>query len=80
MGGCRVVGGTRQRKILGSKVERIGRATFDEGDGLERFRRGPEIGNALAIAVACEQSPADVGNDDDARVGALDELASSDLC
>jgi hypothetical protein len=79
MSGCRVVRGTGQRQILGSKAKCIGGATFDERDGLERLRGGPEVGNMLAITEAREQSPADVRNDDDARVGTLDERPSSDF-
>jgi hypothetical protein len=79
MSGCGVVRGTGEGQILGLKAEGIGSATCDERDGLKRFCRGPKIGDMLAIAVARQQSPADVGNDDDARVCALDELSASDF-
>ena len=79
MGGCRVVGGTGQCQLLGPEAKGVGGTAFDERDRLKRFRRGSEVGNVLGVAMAREQSPADVGNDDDARVGALDELSSSDF-
>ena len=52
MSRCRVVRGTGQCQVFGLKAEGIGSATFDERDGLERFRRGPEVGDVLAITVA----------------------------
>ena len=80
MGGWRVVRGTGQCQILGPEAKGVGGTAFDERNGLKRFRRGPEVGNVLGITVAREQSPGDVGNDDDAQVHALDELSSSDFC
>jgi hypothetical protein len=79
MSGCRIVRGTGQCQVLGPKAKGIGSTTFDERDGLKRFRRGSEVGNVLAITVTSEQSPGDVGNDDDTGVDALDELSSSDF-
>ena len=79
MSRCRVVRGTGQRQLLRAKVKGIGSATFDERNGLKRFRRGSEVGNVVGITVARQQSPGDVGNDDDAGMGALDELSSSDF-
>jgi hypothetical protein len=73
------VRGTGQGEILGTKTKGIGGAAFDERNGLKRLGRGPEVGNVLGITVAGEQPPADVGNDDDARMDALDELATSDV-
>jgi hypothetical protein len=80
MGGCRVVRGTGQCQILGPEAKGVGGTAFDERDGLKRFRRGPEVGNMLGITMASEQSSAVVGNHNDARVDALDELSSSDFC
>jgi hypothetical protein len=38
-----------------------------------------EVGHVLGIAVACEQLPGDVGNDDDPQVDALDEVSAADF-
>jgi hypothetical protein len=80
MGGCRVVRGTGQCQILGPEAKGVGGTAFDERNRLKRFRRGPEVGNMLGITMASEQASADVGNHNDARVDALDELSSSDFC
>jgi hypothetical protein len=73
------VRGTGQRQLLRAEAKGIGSTRLDERDGLKWFCRGPEVGNVLGIAVASEQSPGDVGNDDDARVGALDQLSTRDF-
>ena len=75
-------GDTPQRRASsssGPKFEGVGSATFDERNRLERFRRGSEVGHVVGITVGSEQSPGDVGDDDDAGVGALDELSPSDF-
>jgi hypothetical protein len=79
MGRRRVVRGTGKRQLFRVKAERIGGTTFDERNRLEWFRRRSEVGSMLAIAVASQQSAGDIGNDDDARVGAFDELSASDF-
>ena len=79
MSGCCVVRGTGECQFLGAKAESVGTTGFDEWDGLKRFRRGSEVGHVLGIAMAREQLPGDVGNDDDPRVDALDELSSGDF-
>jgi hypothetical protein len=79
MGGCRVVRGTGERQVFGDEAKGLGSGILDERNSLEQFRRGSEVGNMLRITVDSEQSPGDVGNDDDARVGALDELSPSDF-
>ena len=79
MGGGRIVRGAGQCQFFRAKAKSIGRTTFDKRNRLEWFRRGPEVGNVLGITVGSQQSAGDVGNDDDARVGALDELSSSDF-
>ena len=79
MGRRRVVRGTGKRQLFRVKAERIGGTTFDERNRLEWFRRRSEVGSMLAIAVASQQSAGDIGNDDDARVGAFDELCASDF-
>jgi len=79
MGRRRVVRGTGKRQLFRVKAERIGGTTFDERNRLEWFRRRSEVGNVLTVPVASQQSPGDIGNDDDARVGAFDELSASDF-
>jgi hypothetical protein len=79
VGGCRVVRGTGERQVFGDEAKGVCSATLDERNRLERFRRGSEVGNMLRITVDSEQSPGDVGNDDDTRVGALDGLSPSDF-
>ena len=54
MSRCRVVRGTGQCQVLRLKVKGIGGATFDERDGLERFRRGSEVGNVVGITVGSD--------------------------
>jgi hypothetical protein len=79
MGGFRVVRGTGERQVFGDVAKGLGSATLNERNCLERFRCGSEVGNMLRITVDSEQSPGDGGNDDDTRVGALDELSPSDF-
>jgi hypothetical protein len=79
MGGCRVVRGAGQRQVFGHEAKGVGSATFDERNRLEGLRRRPEEDNVLDITMASEQAPSDVGNDDETRVGALDELSPSDF-
>jgi hypothetical protein len=54
MGGGRIVGGTGERQLFRAKAEGVGSTTFDERDGLKRFRRGPEVDDVLGIAMARE--------------------------
>jgi hypothetical protein len=79
MGGCRVVRGTGECQILRPKFEGVGSATFDERNRLERFRRGSKVGNVVGVTMGSEHSLGDVGDDDDAGVGALDDLSPSDF-
>jgi len=73
------VRGAGECQFFGPKAEGVGSAAFDERNRLERFRRGSEVGNVVGITMGSQQPPADVGNDDDAGVGALDELSASDF-
>ena len=63
-----------------TRGQRRRRHRIRRAEPLETVSPRTEVGNMFGVTMASEQSSADVGNHNDARVDALDELSPSDFC